>query len=69
VLLNLELASLDGCEGVEVGDINVRSQPDENGCNWEVTSYKGLTLHEPCTSLIATVISALSWRYNVGRSG
>jgi len=32
-----------------------------------VTSYTGLMLREPCASLAAAVISALSWRYNVGR--
>jgi hypothetical protein len=67
VLLNLELATLENCEGLEVGNIEVDPVPDRNGCNWRVTSYTGLMLRETCASLAAAVISALSWRYNVGR--
>ena len=67
VLLNLELATLEGCEGLEVQNITVHPVPDKDGCNWEVASYTGLTLGEPCTSLVHGVISALRFRYNVGR--
>ena len=65
VLLNLELATLDGCEAIEVSGIKVRPTSDSDGCNWEVASYSGHVAHQ-CTSLITALIGAMRNRYNVG---
>jgi hypothetical protein len=66
VLLNLEIATQDGCDGVEVGDITVHPIADRDGCNWEVASYSGLPSQQ-CATLVAALIRAQRYRYNVGR--
>ena len=69
VLLNLEIATLEGCEGVEVQEITIYPLADKDGCNWEVASYSGLRPNAPQQSLIEGMIAAQRYRYNVGRRG
>ena len=69
VLLNLELATLEGCEGVEVREIMVRPFVDQEGCNWHVVAYSGLAAGGPERSLVEAMIAAQRYRYNIGRSG
>ena len=65
VLLNLELATLDGCEGMEVETITVLPISGSDGCNWEVPSFAGLRLGEPCRSLAEHLVLAMRAQYNV----
>jgi hypothetical protein len=69
VLLNLELATLDFCEGVEVQKLLVHPVADADGCNWEVAAYSGLPRDEQHRSLVEAVIASQRYRYNVGKRG
>ena len=68
LLLNLELATFESCQGVAVQAIDVLTTADSDGCNWTVQTY---SVHLPsggqCRALIEGTLHAMRWRYNIGR--
>lgn len=67
VLLNLEIATLDACHGVALGEIDVSPRADADGCNWRVRSLSMPALGARERALVEATLSAMRWRYNVGR--
>lgn len=67
VLLNLEIAALEGCDGARVVGLDVLPTEDADGCNWRATSslVSGLGARE--RALVEATLGAMRWRYNVGR--
>jgi len=54
---------LDGdCRGCEAPGIYVLRKPDETGCNWAPSAYRGAPA---CAQVIALIVREFQARYNV----
>jgi hypothetical protein len=67
VLLNLEIATLEACENVTVDEIEVAPEADVDGCNWRVRSFSSGEPGTHARRIAEAIVSAMRWRYNVGR--
>ena len=67
-MLSHELAMLEGCEGVEIGEVHVLPVPDADGCNWNVTPHAGSAHPGSRPSLADCLIQIMRAQYNVSHS-